>query len=225
MVAFLRDHPTVGACGARLRYGDGAFQHGAFRFPSLLQIALDLFPLAEIPGVRRFLPRLLNSRFNGRYPQQLWRENAPFPVDFVLGAAMMVRGAAIAQVGLLDEGYFMYCEEMDWALRLQRGGWPIFAVPSAHVIHHEGQSSKQVRWAAFERLWRSRLRFYRKHPEQFPPGHEIMVRACVRLGVRLRAEQARRRFAQGHLRGDQLAEELATYAKIVALTAAQGISE
>ena len=89
-------------------YADGSFQHGAFRFPSLAQIALDFFPP---PG--RLNQPVLDSRLNGRYSRDL-RSGQPFRVDFVLGAALMVRGEALRQVGLLDEGYFMYCEEMDW---------------------------------------------------------------------------------------------------------------
>jgi N-acetylglucosaminyl-diphospho-decaprenol L-rhamnosyltransferase len=216
MVGFLRDHPRVGACGAHLRYGDGRFQHGAFRFPTLTQVALDLLPLASVPGVRRFLPRLLDSRWNGRYPQEQWMASAPFPVDFVLGAALMVRGEAIRQIGLLDEAYFMYCEEMDWCLRLQQAGWPVYALPTAHVIHYEGQSSKQVRWASFEQLWRSRFRFYSKHAAHYPPGHGIWFRLLVRLGLAIRSRQARRRFARGEITGTALAEELSAYTRILA---------
>jgi N-acetylglucosaminyl-diphospho-decaprenol L-rhamnosyltransferase len=211
MVTFLRDHPTAGACGARLCYSDGCFQHGAFHFPTLMQIALDLLPLAEIPGVRRFLPHLLDSRWNGRYPQQQWRGQDPFPVDFVLGAALIVRAEPIRQVGLLDDGYFMYCEEMDWCLRLRQAGWTVHALPTARVIHHEGQSSRQVRWRSFERLWRSRFRFYRKHTIYYPPGYLLWMKLLVQFALILRRWQARRRFASGRISGDALGAELAAY--------------
>jgi N-acetylglucosaminyl-diphospho-decaprenol L-rhamnosyltransferase len=216
MAGYLRDHPRVGACGAHLRYGDGRFQHGAFRFPTLAQVALDLLPLASVPGVRRFLPRLLDSRLNGRYPQAQWIAGVPFPVDFVLGAALMVRREAIHQIGLLDEAYFMYCEEMDWCLRLQQAGWQVYALPTACVIHHEGQSSKQLHWASFERLWRSRFRFYRKYAVHYPPGYAIWLNLLVRLGLAIRSWQARRRFAAGAINAEALNEELATYAHILA---------
>ncbi|CAN5545034.1 glycosyltransferase family 2 protein [soil metagenome] len=213
MANCLHNHPTIGACGANLRYGQGQFQHGAFGFPSLFQVALDFFPLTGLPGVQR----LHNSRFNGRYPAQLWRGIAPFPVDFVLGAALMVRGAAIQQVGGLDPEFFMYCEEMDWCLRLQAAGWSIYAVPTAHVIHHEGQSSRQVRWSAYERLWRSRFRFYAKHRAYYFPGHLAIVRLLVRLGIQQRKWQAHRRFIQGEVTGEALQAELAAYTKVTQL--------
>jgi N-acetylglucosaminyl-diphospho-decaprenol L-rhamnosyltransferase len=215
MAAFLRDHLGAGTCGARLSYGDGGFQHGAFHFPTLMQIALDLLPLAEIPGVRRFLPRLLDSRWNGRYPQQQWRSVDPFLVDFVLGAALMVRAEAIHQVGLLDDGYFMYCEEMDWCLRFRQAGWTIHALPTARVIHHEGQSSRQVRWVSVERLWRSRFRFYRKHQDRYAPEYLLALRMLVQMGFSMRGWLARRRFAHGKIDGAALADELSTYRQIL----------
>jgi N-acetylglucosaminyl-diphospho-decaprenol L-rhamnosyltransferase len=215
MVRCLLERPQAGACGAQLRYGSGQFQHGAFCFPSLAQVALDVLPLVEVPGFRRFLPRLLNSSLNGRYAQSLWQGTEPFPVDFVLGAALLVRVEAIQQVGVLDDGYFMYCEEMDWCLRLQQAGWTVYAVPSASVIHHEGQSSKQVPWVTVERLWRSRFRFYRKHTERYPRRYVLAVRALVQVGLSTRGWLARRRFARGQISGTALGDELSTYQQIL----------
>ena len=56
----------------------------------------------------------------------------------------MARREAIDAVGLMDEGYFMYAEEVDWCWRMQRAGWPFFCIPSAHVIHHGGASAQPV---------------------------------------------------------------------------------
>ncbi|MEZ4729459.1 MAG: glycosyltransferase family 2 protein [Caldilineaceae bacterium] len=207
MAHFLAEYPGAGACGARLRYGNGAFQHGAFALPTLFQVALDFFPLTGVPGAQR----LHNSLLNGRYPDFLWQGTQPFPVDFVLGAALMVRREVILQVGGLDDAFFMYCEEMDWCLRMEEAGWGIFAIPTAQVLHHEGQSSKQVRWPAYIQLWRSRFRFYAKHHRIYPHQYVQWVRALVRLGVWRRTRQAHRRFAGGEITGIQLAEELAAY--------------
>ena len=118
MVRFLDAHPAVGACGPRLEYGDGSFQHGAFAFPGLGQVALDLFPAGRASGRTRALWR----RRQRPLSVVAWEGETPFEVDFVLGAAMMMRGAAIERIGGLDEGFFMYCEEMDWCLRLAQAG-------------------------------------------------------------------------------------------------------
>lgn len=213
MVRFMAATPNAGVCGAQLSYGDGSFQHGAFRFPGLGQILIDFFPLTGLRGAHR----LHNSRFNGRYPAAAWQGTAAFRVDFVLGAAMLVRGAAIQQIGGLDDGYFMYCEEMDWCLRAQNAGWGIYALPAARVIHHEGRSSRQVRWSAYERLWRSRLRFYAKYPDQFPTTYRVLARAIMRVGSRWRMVRARRRFASGVISGTELQEELSAHATVAHL--------
>lgn len=213
MVAFLENTPDAGGCGAHLRYGDGTFQHGAFRFPSLAQVMIDLFPVHRLPGGHR----LLSSSLNGRYAQSLWDGETPFPVDFVLGAALMVRAAAIRQVGGMDEGFFMYCEEMDWCLRLGAGGWPIYALPNARVIHFEGQSSKQVPWESVVRLWTSRFRFYAKHGTRYGPVHNGLLRLILRVWLRMRRADARRRFGRGDIGGEELAAELAAYGALEAL--------
>ncbi len=102
MVEFLEDNPPAGICGAQLTYGDGSFQHGAFQFPSLAQVLLDLFPLPSVRGMHR----LHDSGINGRYPASRWQGQEPFEVDFVLGAALMVRAEAIREVGGLGRRLF-----------------------------------------------------------------------------------------------------------------------
>lgn len=208
MVQFMERMPAAGMCGARLQFGDGAFQHGAFHFPTLLQATLDLFPIAGIRGAQR----LYNSELNGRYAMTLWRGDDPFPVDFVLGATMLARRAAIEQVGGLDEVFFMYCEEMDWCLRMGRAGWQTYAVPSARVIHHEARSSRQIRWTSFTRLWQSRLRFYQKH---YSTAAQFALRALLRLSFTQRKRTTQRRFARGEITGEELAEELEAYREIL----------
>lgn len=168
----------VGLVGARLRYGDGSFQHSAFAFPGLAQIWLEFFAR---PG------RLLESRVNGRYPRALYHGTQPFPVDFVLGATMMLRRDAVEQVGLLDEAFFMYCEEIDWAWRLHKAGWGVRCVPAAHVVHLGGQSTGQARPQSVINLWTSRMLLYRKH---LPAWKAWLARRLIQLGMRLRIRQA-----------------------------------
>lgn len=213
MTSFLREHPNAGACGAHLSYGDGRFQHGAFRFPTLAQVALDLLPLSSLPGAAR----LYDGRINGRYAQEQWQGEAPFAVDFVLGAAIMVRRGAIEQVGALDQGYFMYCEEMDWCVRLQRAGWAVFALPQAKVVHFEGQSSRQRRWSSFVQLWRSRYRFYAKHAQLYWPGYVWAVRLLTSTSLSILARRALRQYARGQISGVEIAEELRAYRAVRAL--------
>ena len=215
MAAFLRDTPAAGACGARLHYPDGALQHAAFAFPGFAQVALDVFPWEEIRGVRRLHRRLLGSRLNGRYALGQWLGASPFRVGFVLGAALMASRESIARAGLMDEGYFMYCEEMDWCLRMRAAGLATFAVPAAQIIHYEGRSSRQLRWKSFEHLWVSRFRFFGLHAQRYPPGFRPLLHLLLRLAFAWNAARARRRFARGKLAGHLLGEQLAAYARVL----------
>lgn len=183
LVAFLDATPRAGACGPQLLYPDGRFQHGAFRFPGLAQTTLDLFPP---PG--RLDAALMDSLLNGRYPRRLIEVGEPFPVDFVLGASLVARGAAIRQAGLLDEGYFMYCEEMDWQQRMARMGWEVYCVPATRVVHHGGASTSQFRAAMFTVLWQSRLRYFARY---HGTTYNRLLRALIRAGMSAEAGRAR----------------------------------
>ncbi len=189
----------AGIAGARLVYRDGSFQHSAFRDPGLLSIAFDLLPLPA---------RLYDTRFNGRYPRQLYDQGRPFCIDHPLGATMLVRREMIQQIGLFDEGFFMYCEEIDWCIRARAAGWNIYCVPQAEVVHHAGQSTRQVRSASWVNLWRSRARLYRKH---YRPAYVRAASWLVRLGMAWQARAARQRL---DLTPVALAEQLEAFREV-----------
>jgi len=168
----------VGVVGARLTYGDGSFQHGAFAFPGLRQLWVEFFPT---PG------RLIEHPFNGRYPRSLYDSGQPFDVDFTLGATMMLKREVIQATGMFDEGFFMYAEETDWAWRIHKAGWRVQCVPAAHVIHLGGQSTGQVRPRSIINLWESRLRLFDKH---YPPWKRVLARRLIVAGMRRKIAQA-----------------------------------
>lgn len=178
MLDFLAANPTVGIVGANLVFGDDSFQHGAYGFPGLWQLAIELLPL---PG------RLYESRLNGRYPFRLYENGEPFPIDHPLGAAMLVRAEAIRQAGMMDESYHMYVEEVDWAKRIKTRGWAAYCVPSARIVHFGGQSTAQIRTESFINLWQSRHRFYRIHYGRlkFWAAQKI-----VQIGIKRKAKQS-----------------------------------
>ena len=174
----LTSNPGAAVAGAKLIYPDGSLQQSAFHFPGLGQLAYELFPLPA---------RFYETPLNGRYPSRLYEGEDPFPVDHPLGAAMMVRTATIEEVGLLDEGYHMYCEEIDWCWRMDRAGWGALCAPAAQVVHHAGQSTGQVPVPSFVNLWTSRARLYARY---HGPLTWRLARAMVRLGMRRRARGA-----------------------------------
>ncbi len=202
LVEFLTRHPKAGIAGAQLAFGDGSFQHAAFDFPGLWQLAIELLPL---PG------RLAESELNGRYPRAAYQSGKPFEIGHPLGAAMCVRREAIEQVGLLDEQYHMYVEEVDWSKRIVQAGWQSFCVPRAVVTHLGGQSTGQVKTGSQINLWRSRYQFYTKY---YSPFKVWLARHIVQLGMKRKARQDSQRASQGQLPQEQLSERLDCYAQI-----------
>ncbi|MBI1256014.1 MAG: glycosyltransferase [Chloroflexi bacterium] len=167
----LLSQERAGLVGARLSYEDGSFQHSAFAFPGLSQLWVEFFPT---PG------RLIEGEFNGRYPRALYERGEAFPVDFVLGATMMLRPDVITQTGMFDEQFFMYCEEIDWEWRIHHAGWQVLCVPSARVTHLAGQSTQQVRPRSLINLWTSRLLLAKKH---YPLWKRPLARGLIALGT------------------------------------------
>ncbi len=174
----LMSDPSCGLVGAQLEYGDGSFQHGAFQFPGLRQLWVEFFPT---PG------RMTESGFNGRYNRGLYDAEEPFPVDFTLGATMMLKTEVIRQTGMFDENFFMYCEEVDWAWRIHQAGWRVLCVPLARVVHLAGQSTGQARPRSIINLWESRLKLFRKY---YPAWKFTLAKAMVVAGMRRKIQQA-----------------------------------
>lgn len=178
LLAALEANPRAGMAGARLLYPSARLQQSAFRFPGLAQLAFELFPLPA---------RLYETPLNGRYPRRLYEGDAPFLVDHPLGATMVVRREVLTQVGLMDETYRMYCEEIDWCWRIKRAGWRILCAPAARVVHHAGQSTGQAPVRSFVDLWTSRARLYARY---HGPLTRRLARALVRIGMRRRMKGA-----------------------------------
>lgn len=129
LLQFLEAHPQVGIAGSRLEGIDGIPQCSAFRFPGVFSEAISGFRLG-------LLSSMLN-RFVVAPPIQA----SAHRTDWVAGACMLVRREVIDRIGLLDQKYFMYYEEVDFCLRAARAGWPCWYLPSARVVHLVGQSS------------------------------------------------------------------------------------
>ena len=155
LIAFMQTHPRCGLCGPKLQNPDGSLQHGAVELPGLMQLAIDVVP--------RLQARFRNTRWDGRYPSTRYESNQPFPIGSPLGATMFARAEAIAEIGLLDEGFEMYSEELDWAARMHKANWEVWCVPAAVVTHIGGASSSQASARAERLKWQSRQRYYAKH--------------------------------------------------------------
>lgn len=204
MLEDLRQLSRAAVIGPGLRYGDGSFQHSAFRFPGLAQAIIEFFPINW---------RLIESSLNGRYPTE-GRCPWPYLVDHPLGAAMLLRPEAIEEAGLLDDGYFMYSEEIDWCWRLKQLGWEIWSDPRAIIVHHSGQSTRQRRQRMYLELWRSRFRFQQKNRGSL---HAALLRPVVWLGMLRQCGWRLLYPCWGDDLGDEQAEHLQTCRAILRL--------
>jgi N-acetylglucosaminyl-diphospho-decaprenol L-rhamnosyltransferase len=148
LARYARAHPAVGVVGPRLLNPDGSLQSAGFAPPSLFQVWYDL-----VPWPRRFY----HSRLNGRYPDA--PADAPYAVGFPLGACLAMRRDVLDRVGLLDEAYGMYMEEVDFCARVRAAGYAVQILPTVALTHHGGRSTSQAPEAMFLALHRARRRF------------------------------------------------------------------
>ncbi len=154
MVAHMETHPRLAALGPRLLNPDGTVQSSRRRFPTLATGFLESTTLQQwFPHSRTVRSYYLEDR----------AEDEAQGVDWVTGACIMLRRQALETVGLLDEDFFMYSEELDWCHRAKAAGWEVGYLPDAQVIHHGGQSSAQELPARHIHFQQSKLTFFRKH--------------------------------------------------------------
>ena len=177
MLTCLRSHPQAAMVGPLLLNDDGTEQAGGRR---------------SVPTPwRSFVRGFGLSNLSERYPKlfsDFLLHQQPVPEDIVeveaiSGSCMLVRRAAIRDIGVLDEGYFMHCEDLDWCMRFRRAKWKIMFVPNARVLHYKGACSKRyplfVEWHKHKGM----MRFYRKFFRHQYPGILMWI---VALGVWLR---------------------------------------
>jgi len=157
LIDFMDAHPAVGIAGSSYENPNGTLWPIAFRF---------ITPISELESGLRFglVSKILKNRIVARVMEQ----DQPQPVDWVCGACMIVRHQVFLNVGLMDEGYFLYFEEVDYCLQARRKGWPCWYVPQSRVMHIAGQSSgvtkRECRPSRTPLYWfESRRRYFLKN--------------------------------------------------------------
>jgi len=153
LVSYADVHPDVGVVGPQLLNSDGSVQSSRRRFPTLIT------GLFESTWLEPLAPRNVLQR----YYVLDQPDDAIQEVDWLFGACFLVRREVIQQVGALDEGFFMYSEEMDWCRRIRQAGWKVMYLPEAQVIHYGGKSSDQVAAQRHIYFQTSKVRYFRKH--------------------------------------------------------------
>jgi GT2 family glycosyltransferase len=166
MAQFLDKHPEVGVLGCKLLNHDGSPQPSVGPFPNLGASFIMLFAehwLGDL--VRHSFPKTTE-------------------VDWVMGAALMVRREVFEKVGPMDEGLFMYMDEVEWCYRIKKAGYKIMFYPGAEIIHLFGGSSKTGRRDPILNIYRGLIYFYKKHyPAWQLPILKIMLKLKARLAL------------------------------------------
>jgi N-acetylglucosaminyl-diphospho-decaprenol L-rhamnosyltransferase len=155
MYDFMQITPQAGVVGAKLIKANGELDWACRRsFPT------PEVSLYRMLGLSKLFPK--HPQF-ARYNLTFLDLDTLYEVDSVCGAFMWMRGAALEQVGILDEAFFMYGEDLDWALRFKKQGWKVFYNPVTTVLHLKGESSKQRSTGAILNFYQAMDVFYKKH--------------------------------------------------------------
>ena len=139
--------PNLAIAGGQLHYPDGRLQSAFAPLPSLTE---------------EVLPRSLLKLIDPARFRRKTSASAPMPVECVLGACLAVRAAVLPRLGLLDEDFFFYFEEIEWCQRTHRMGAEVYHLPGARAIHTQGQTADRFRGPARVEYQRSKLTFFRK---------------------------------------------------------------
>jgi GT2 family glycosyltransferase len=172
MLDYMESNPKVGASGCKVLMPDGSLDKACKRgFPT---------PEASLYFFLKLHKLFPNSEKFNQYQLGHLDPDKEHSVDSLVGAFMLVRRDAIEQVGLLDEDFFMYGEDIDWCYRIKQAGWIICYYPYATILHLKGASSKRKPFKIIYEFHRAMWLFYNKH---YKDRYSFFVRLLVYLGV------------------------------------------
>lgn len=175
LVRYADAKPRCAIAAPRIVNTDGSLEYSARSFPSPFAFLFNRYSLLS-----RLWP---GNPWTRRYLMSDWDHRTPRAVDWVSGAAMLARRAAIEEVGGMDEAYFMFNEDVDWCRRMNMAGWTVEYAPEAETIHHIGASKGQVSNRVIRERHRGMLYYYRKYHRSSP-----VLDALVALMIGLRMQ-------------------------------------
>lgn len=194
---------SIGVIGPQLRYGDGSLQSTRRRFPTRLTGFFESTWLGRLwPG----------NPWARRYYVDDWSPTVRQDVDWLVGAALLVRSEALTSVGGFDPGFFMYSEETDLCKRIKDAGWRVVYEPGGMVIHYEGRSSEQVSTQRHIRFNRSKVRYVGKY---FGPFWAEFLRGYLLLEFRVQMALEGAKALLGHRR-EMRRERMSAYRAVIA---------
>lgn len=170
-ITYMETDDTIGALGCKVVLPNGTLDKACRRsFPD------PTVSFYRMTGLSHVFPK--SKRF-GRYNLTYLDENETYEVDCLVGAFMLIRSAVIDEVGLLDESFFMYGEDIDWCYRIKDAGWKIVYYSDAKIVHYKGASSKQKKELIYE-FYRAMYLFYNKH---YKDEYPWIVTAITYIGI------------------------------------------
>lgn len=175
LVRFADQHPRAGLIAPKLLNPDGTLQYSCRRFPTLGAGIFRHTPL------ERFEPK---GRFTSDYLMREWDHNSPRQVDWLSGACLMARREMINEIGSLDDGFFMYFEDVDWAYRAHQAGWEVHYIPEPVILHEVGRSSDRRPKRMIVMHHQSAYRYFRNHSAL---GRNPLGRVLLAAGLAARA--------------------------------------
>ena len=155
LIKFLDEHPEAAAASCKVLNADGTLQLACRR-----STPTPLVVLPKILGLSALFPK---SKLFAKYNLTYLDEDEVSEVDAVSGSFVMVRKSAIEEIGLFDEDFFMYGEDLDWFFRMRKAGYKIYYVPSTKIIHYKGESSRAAGYDAIGMFYKAQIQFVRKH--------------------------------------------------------------
>lgn len=167
LLSFMESHPEAAIACGQLLNADGTRQNSIAGFPDVLSLLLNT------PVLEYLFPR--------QYPSKRYDIKVPVEIDSGIGACLIVRKQAIEKVGKLDERYFFFFEETDWAFQMRKAGWKIYHVPTAFIYHLQGKTIGDG-FNSRREFYRSRYRYFRKWHGRFRSAL-ISVIIFVRLVI------------------------------------------
>jgi hypothetical protein len=163
LVAFLDSHPEAAVVGPQFSFPDGSFQF-SYDWGISIKNYFIMLILAEILSLMKFINPFRKQKFEETYTRKKWRSEKTIEVGRVRGCCMLVRREVIEQIGMLDEQFFIYCEEVDWQLRMKKAGWKAYFFPDAKIIHYWGASTRQRNRKNFNAIqWQSIYKYFKKY--------------------------------------------------------------
>jgi N-acetylglucosaminyl-diphospho-decaprenol L-rhamnosyltransferase len=184
LLAYLREHEDAGTVAPRLLNPDGSLQLSCRRFPTFSVALFNRYSL-----LTRLFPR---NRYSQQYLLSDWEHDSVSEVDWVSGACLMARRSLLDSIGLLDESYFMYIEDVDLCQRVHRAGYKVVYYPEASLIHHIGRSSRTLPTRSIMARHRSMWHYYKKYLRRgFLMDFVVASGIVARCGYLLLANQAR----------------------------------